>query len=271
VNNDSPVKALLVVLAVALVCSILVSVAAVMLKPVQLRNQLVEKSRNIIGLTGLVEPGQVLSDDEILDAVEQLDIRVLDIESGQFVTDIDPADYDARAARNNPNLSIEIPVADDLARIGRREKYVVVYLVWNGDQLQRVILPVYGQGMWSTMYGYIALEADLNTVAAMTFYEQTETAGLGDQVQSRRWLANWQGRQIYGDAGDIRFRVASGPVAPDSPAAAHQVDAMTGATVTGDGVTRLIRYWFGPNGYATLINQLQARPLNRQAARSDEL
>jgi len=241
-----------------------------MLKPVQLRNQLVEKSRNIIGLTGLAEPGQLLSEDEILAAVEQLDIRVLDVNTGLFTNDIDPAEYDARAARNNPELSIAIPAGEDLASIGRREQYVVVYLVWNGAQLQRVILPVYGQGMWSTLYGYIALEADLNTVAAMTFYEQTETAGLGDQVQNRDWLAKWKGRKVYGGPGDIRFRVASGSVSPGSPAATHQVDAMTGATVTGDAVTQLIRYWFGPHGYAKLIGHMQAQPVKRRRAGSDE-
>lgn len=270
-NNDSPAKAVLVVLAVALVCSTLVSVAAVLLRPVQLRNQFVEKSRNIIALTGLVEPGHALSEDEILAAVEQLDIRVLELNTGLFTTDIDPAEYDARAARNKPALSVPVPPAVDLARLGKREQYVVVYLVWSGTRLERVILPVYGQGMWSTLYGYLALEADFNTVAAMSFYEQTETAGLGSEVQNPEWLGKWQGRKIYGGTGDIRFRVASGVVSPASPMAMHQVDAMTGASVTGDAVTQLIRYWFGPHGYAKFIEQAQAQPLRRQNAGSDEL
>ena len=267
-NNDSPVKALLVVLAVALVCSVLVSVANVLLKPVQFRNQLVEKSRNIMDLTGLVEPGQTLSDADMADAVKQLDMRVLDIDAGRFSTAIDPADYDARAARNDPELSVPIAAADDLAAIGRREQYAIVYLVWNDAQLQRIILPVYGQAMWSTLYGYIAIEADLNTVAAMTFYEQAETAGLGDQVQSREWLAKWQGRKIYSESGDIRFRVSSGTVKADTPAAMYEVDVMTGATITGDAVTQLIRYWFGPQAYGKFIEQLQAQPLQRQSTGS---
>ncbi len=263
-NNDSPVKALLVVFAVALVCSILVSVANVLLKPVQLRNQLVEKSRNIMDLTGLVEPGQTLSDSDMANAVKQLDMRVLDIDAGRFSTAVDPADYDARTARNDPEFSVAIAAADDLAAIGRREKYAVVYLVWNDAQLQRIILPVYGQGMWSTMYGYIAIEADLNTVAAMTFYEQAETAGLGDKIQSREWLAQWQGRRIYSESGDVRFKVSSGTVDADSPAAAYEVDVMTGATITGDAVTQLIRYWFGSQAYGKFIEQLKAEPLKRQ-------
>ena len=264
-TKDSPVKALLVVLAVALVCSVLVSVANVLLKPVQFRNQLVEKSRNIMDLTGLVEPGETLSDADMADAVKQLDMRVLEIDTGWFSTAIDPADYDARAARNDPEFSVPIAAVDDLAAIGRREKYAVVYLVWKDTQLQRVILPVYGQGMWSTMYGYIAIEADFTTVAEMTFYEQAETAGLGDKIQNSEWLAQWRGRKIYSETGAVRFKVSGGKVNAASPEAKYEVDVMTGATITGDAVTQLIRYWFGPQAYGKFIERLQAQPLQRQA------
>jgi len=238
---------------------VLVSVAAVVLRPIQERNALIERSRNIIGLTGLVTPGERLSDDDILVAIEQLDVRLVDIASGEFTDAADVADYNPRAARNNPATSTVIPPDADIASLGRRENYAVIYLVWTDDGLGRVILPVYGQGMWSTIYGYLALEADLNTIAAMSFYEQAETAGLGDQVQSVAWLAGWPGRQLF--AGDeVRFRVAAGRSVSD-----YEVDGMTGATVTGDAVTRLIRYWFGPDGYGPLFEQLQAQPPQRLA------
>lgn len=264
-NNDSPLKALLVVLAVALVCSVLVSVSAVSLRPVQERNALIERSRNIIGLTGLVEPGAALSDEEILTAIEQLDIRLVDINTGTFSDAEDVADYNARQARNDPERSTAVAADKDLASIGRRENLAVVYLVWGDTELQRVILPVYGQGMWSTMYGYIALESDLNTIAAMSFYEQAETAGLGDQVQSPDWLAGWSGRKMYDPPDEVRFRIAAGRAISE-----YEVDGMTGATVTGDGVTRLIRFWFGPDGYAPFFEQLKAQPPARNNTGSDD-
>jgi Na+-transporting NADH:ubiquinone oxidoreductase subunit C len=265
VNNDSPQKALLVVFAVALVCSVLVSIAAITLKPVQMRNQLVERSRNIVSLTGLVPVGATLSDDQILETIEQLDIRVVDVDTGEFDASIDPAEFDARAAVNNPDLSIAIPPADDAAKLSRRARHAVVYLVWDDDELSRVILPIHGQGMWSTLYGYLALEADLNTIAAVSFYEQTETAGLGDQIQRPDWQAQWQGRQLFDRGGNLRFRVASGVVEAGSPAARHQVDGLTGASVTGDAVTRLVAYWFGPNGYENFLRGLQRQPPVRTA------
>ncbi|MGI9492240.1 MAG: Na(+)-translocating NADH-quinone reductase subunit C, partial [Geminicoccaceae bacterium] len=180
-GKDSPFNALIVVLAVAFACSILVSAASIALKPVKLLNEKVERSRHIVGLTGLVPADGELSDDEILNAIEQLDLRVIDVDTGHFDDSIDPDQFDPRAAVNSTDLSVAIPPADDLARLGRRAQHAIVYLVWEGDQLKRVILPVVGQGMWSTLYGLLALEADLNTVGAATFYEQAETAGLGDQ------------------------------------------------------------------------------------------
>ena len=265
-NNDSPQKALLVVTLVALVCSVLVSVAAVALKPMQLRNQLVERSRNIVALTGLVEPGSKLSDDEILKAVEQLDIRVVDLDTGEFDDSIDAAKFDERTAANNPDLSIEIPAGEDLSSLGRRSKYAIVYLVWGDHGLDRLIMPIHGQGMWSTLYGYIALEDDLNTVAAVTFYEQAETAGLGDQITRPEWQARWVGRQIFDSGGNLRFKISRGMVADGSSAARHEVDALTGASVTGDAVTRIIAYWFGPHGYQPFLDALDSNQPERAVA-----
>jgi Na+-transporting NADH:ubiquinone oxidoreductase subunit C len=259
-NNDSPQKALLVVFSVALVCSILVSVASVTLKPIQERNQLVERSRNVIALTGLVEPGVTLANDEILELVEQLDIRTLNVDSGEFVTDINPVDFDARAAVNNLEMSTAIPPELDTASLGRRSRFEVVYLVWDGDTFSRVILPIVGQGMWSTIYGYIALDSDMSTIGAVSFYEQTETAGLGDQIMRPDWQAQWQGRRLFDDKGEFRFRTGPGTVKPESPGAAYKVDSLSGATVTADAVTRMIAYWFGPNGYLPFLEQLKSQP-----------
>ena len=263
-GNDSPLKALIVVVAVSLACSVLVSSAAIILKPVKLLNQKVERSRHIVALTGLVPADRELSNDEILQAVEQLDVRVMNIDTGEFDDSIDPEQFDARAVVNDPELSVAIPADKDLARLGRRARHALVYLVWDGDELKRVILPVHGQGMWSTLYGMLALEYDLNTIGAVTFYEQAETAGLGDQITDPDWLFKWQGRQLFNNRGEVVFRVAAGPVDENSAAAQHQVDAISGATVTVVSVTRLVEFWFGPGGYLPFLNNLKAQPPTRQ-------
>jgi Na+-transporting NADH:ubiquinone oxidoreductase subunit C len=262
-NNDSPQKALLVVFLVALICSVLVSVTAVLLKPLQELNQLVERSRNVISLTGLIDEDVALDDDEILATVEQLDIRVLDIDSGRFTTQFAAAQFDARAAINDPELGIAIPAAQDTASLGRRSRFAVVYLVWVDDKFSRVILPIVGQGMWSTIYGYIALEEDLNTIGAVSFYEQAETAGLGDQIQRPEWQAQWRGRKLFDTQGKLRFRTGPGIIDPESLAATYQVDGLSGATVTADAVTRMITYWFGAHGFQKFLEQLATDPPSR--------
>ena len=265
-NNEEPRKALIVVLSVALFCSVLVSLATVLLEPLQQRNALVDRSRNIVALSGLVPPGKELSADEVLAAVAQLDARLVDLETGRFLDSDDVDEFDSRAASASSETSIAIPPDLDLARLGRRSRLEKIYLVWGDSGLQRVILPIRGEGMWSTLYGYLVLDEDLNTIAAASFYEQAETPGLGDQITSAAWLGLWPGRRLFTDSGEFRFRVAEGPIDSGSPSARYQVDGLTGATVTGSAVTALVRYWFGPHGYAPLLARLESAPPQRQAS-----
>jgi len=257
-NTDKPGTALLIVVIVAFVCSVLVSVATVGLRPIQERNALIERSRNIVALSGLVDSGQRLSGEDVLAALQRMDVRVLNIDTGEFDDNIDPETFQPRAAVLDAELGAAIPAELDLARLGRRSRFEIVYLVYDGDEIKRVILPIVGQGMWSTMYGFVALENDFSTIAAATFYEQAETAGIGDRVTDPDWLAIWQGRRLFGADGSFRFRIAPGPIDPGSAAAAHQVDGISGASVTGSGVSRLMEYWFGPHGFGPFLKNLEA-------------
>jgi Na+-transporting NADH:ubiquinone oxidoreductase subunit C len=268
--TETPIRSLLILLTVALICSVLVSVSAVMLRPIQLQNELIQRYRNIVALTGLVPVGEQLGDEDILSAVNDLDVRVVNLNTGRFEPDMDPELVNARAALNDPEASVAIPAGVDAARLGRRAVHEVVYLVWEADRLDRIILPISGQGMWSTLYGFLALEGDLNTIAAVTFYEQTETAGLGDQIQNPDWNARWIGRRLYGIGGDVRFRIASSMVDDNSAAAAHEVDGISGATVTADAVTALVRFWFAEEGFLPFITHLDSNPPVRSDPRRRE-
>ena len=266
-NKDSPQRAILVVLLTAVVCSGLVSAAVVVLRPIQLDNQMLEQSRNIMQLTGLLPPDQVIEDDEMLGLYKSLDLRIINIDAASYDSGINPGTFNQRRAQNDPELSVEIPASQDQARLGRRSRYAPVYLVWNQDRLDRVILPLSGSGMWSTLYGYIALEPDLNTIAGMTFYEQNETPGLGDQITHAHWLDHWTGRQVYDYQGNPRFRISEGAVEPGSANAEFEVDALTGATVTANAVTALMQYWFGPHGYQPFLQSLR----EQSAVKPEEL
>ena len=166
----------------------IVSVAAVSLRPVQQANSLVDKQRNILQVAGLWEPGI-----NVGEAFEAFEPRVVDLQTGTFTEDFDGASFDDAAAADDPELSIALD--NDPAGIGRRANFRTVYLLNddNGD-LDKVILPLHGYGLWSTLYGFIALEANGNDIFGLQFYQHGETPGLGAEVDNPRWKALWQGQ-----------------------------------------------------------------------------
>ena len=257
--RESVAKAYAVTMGLAIVCSVLVSGAAVGLRPQQeaARNEFIRK--NILMAAGLY--GEISMREAFAEG-GRVETRIVDLATGEYLPEdeIDPQRFDQRAAARDPDQSRPIDSEDDVARIGRREKYSLVYLVKNEEgQVDQVILPVRGKGLWSTMYGFISLDyGDLNTVRGITFYDHGETPGLGGEIENPRWRAHWlDGKRVYNDQGDVELRVVKTAVDPQSPAAAHQIDALSGATITADGVSNLVEYWFGADAFKPYLEQLR--------------
>ena len=250
-SNDSIGKILRVAFALCIVCSVIVSTAAVVLKPSQQANKSLDRKRNILQAAGMLQEG--VSVDEQFSVIEE---RFVDISSGQFTNEVG-AGYDQRAAAKDPALSKNIPGDADIAKVGRQANIAQVYLV-RGDNgaYEKIILPVHGYGLWSTLYGFLALEADGNTVAGLGFYEHKETPGLGGEVDNPRWKAMWPGKQVYRD-GDVALRLLKGGVDPASANADWEVDGLSGATLTSRGVTNLISFWLGDEGFAPFLANLR--------------
>jgi len=241
-SRDSTGKVLTVAFLVCLVCSILVSVAAIGLKGRQEPNKEEEKRRNILQIARLYDPAQ--SVDEQFKKVKS---RIVDLDSGQFV------------AASDPGSRYVIPPAEDRAGIKVRPRTMEVYLVEEAGALQQIILPVYGKGLWSTMYGFIALSSDLTTVSGFGFYQHGETPGLGGEIENRNWLSHWPGKLVYNDEGEVKLKVIKGTVDPTHVEAKHQIDGISGATLTARGVTNLLVYWLGANGYRPFLDGLRKR------------
>lgn len=256
-NNDSPVRALIVVISTALVCSIMVTVAVVTLQPIQQAYQDLERNRYLVGISGLTDGVEELSDREVVSRFQALDARIVDLDRGDYDERYNPATFDTWQAAADAEFSIAIPAAADLAKLSRRSRLVTVYLVNENADLKRMLLPIYGEGMWSTVYGFIALEADLNTIADITFYKHGETAGIGDRILNPEWQASWRGRKLYDEAGILRFGVRGGTPGSTTLDAIHEIDALTGATVTVDAVANLVSYWFGPHGFAPFLESVR--------------
>ena len=250
--NESVAKMVLVTTILCLVCSILVSSAAVFLKPRQDRNVELARKERILEVAGLLEPDRSI--DELFESVE---VRIVDLDSGQFTDAVDPQTYDQRVAARDPNLSEAVPPWEDIAGIKRRASYAPVYLVKKDGVLEKVVLPVHGYGLWSTMYGFLALSSDGKSVEGLTFYQHAETPGLGGEIENAGWLAKWVGREIYGPEGDVRLQVIKGQVDPQSEEAAWSVDGISGATLTAQGVSRMVKYWLGEQGFGPFLQRLE--------------
>jgi Na+-transporting NADH:ubiquinone oxidoreductase subunit C len=251
-SNDKTSKILLVALSLCLVCSVIVSTAAVLLKPAQEANKSLDKKRNILQAAGMLEP-----DVSIEEQFASVDTRVVDLRTGKFADDVDPERYDQRKAAKDPAQSLKLDSDQDVAKISRRENYAVIYLVeGEGGELDKIILPVHGYGLWSTLYGFVALEADANTVAGLGFYEHGETPGLGGEVDNPRWKALWPGKQVYKD-GTVKIGLVKGSVDPAGANADWEIDGLSGATLTARGVTNLVQFWLGEDGFEPFLENLR--------------
>ena len=133
-----------------------------------------------------------------------------------------------------------------------------VYLIEKESEIQKIILPVHGKGLWSTMYGFLALQPDLRTVTGFSFYEHGETPGLGGEVDNPTWKAMWPGKQVFDENGDIAVEVAKGRVNPNDADAIYQVDGLAGASITARGVTNLLHFWLGNAGFGPYLEKLKS-------------
>ena len=199
-SNDSPAKAVLVTFVVCLCASIVVTTSAVLLRPLQMANRQNEQYRQIDQILQGVKGGN----DAVLGAnLKGLEARVVDLESGDYVEGSDPAKFDQRTLARDPVQSVVIPPAKDLAGIKTRARRAVVHLLQKNGRHELVVLPIYGRGFGSTLYGYIGLSGDTRTVVGIAFYEHGETPGLGALIDDPAWRRLWSGKMVWGDAGEV--------------------------------------------------------------------
>ncbi|CAA9889768.1 Na(+)-translocating NADH-quinone reductase subunit C [Candidatus Methylobacter favarea] len=267
-GNDSLEKTIAIALSLCFICAILVSFSAVALKPLQVYNKDLDMKKNILEVAGLLEEGKDI--DKAFE--EKIVAKIINLETGDYVEDISPAEYDQRKAAKDPAQSVPIPKDKDIAHIRVKAKLAKVFLVKEGDAIKSIILPVSGYGLWSTLYGFLALDADGQTVQSINFYDQAETPGLGGEVVNPNWRALWKGKKVYAEtdqpylekgaiddagSGEPALSVVKGTVEPGKPGSQYQVDGLAGATLTSRGVTNLIRYWMGKEGFARYLGKVR--------------
>lgn len=256
-KHDSVLRTLTVALLVCLVCAVVVATAAVMLRPVQEKNKLLDKRVNILQAAGLYTAGM-----DVDQAFLSIDRRFVELSSGHYVEM--PEGYDQRKAAKDPEQGRRLDSGTDIASIKRQAKVAEIYIAKDENgELSKIILPVHGYGLWSTLYGFIALEPDASTIAGLGFYEHAETPGLGGEVDNPKWKAQWPGKQLFDRQGNVAIQVIKGVVGTDAKGAEYKVDGLAGASLTTKGVDNLVRFWVGENGFGPYLNRFD--PVSAQA------
>ncbi len=235
-------------------CSLLVSTAVVALKERQSANALLDKQKKVLWVAGLIDADAVPDPDEVHRLFEgRVHAHVVSLQTGEEApeSEIDPATYDQQKALSDPNASREAPA--NPAQVKRLPNYATMYQVLDeSGRVELLILPVYGKGLWSTMWGFVALNRDTTTVRGLIFYAHGETPGLGGEIENPLWIAKWPGRKIFDEQWRPAIRVIKGP-AKGAEEAPHDVDGLSGATITSNGVTFLLRFWLGENGFGPYL------------------
>ena len=241
------------------VCSVLVAGSAVSLKDLQEANKILDRRKKVLQVAGLMEEGASLEPaqiDTLFD--DNIEARLVVLEGGTYYDgqQFEADSFDQRKIAKDPAFSAVAP--KNRAKVGRVPEVAVTYHVkGDGGSVNQLILPIEGKGLWSTLYGYLCVETDTNTICGITFYEHGETPGLGGEVDNASWKAQWPGREIHDDEGNIAIQVVKGK-AGSVEAAPHDVDGLSGATLTSNGVTYTLQFWLGENGWGPYLDNFKS-------------
>jgi len=240
---------------VCMICSVLVSTAAVALSERQEKNQLLDKQANVLQACGLIKPGEEISSKDIEERFKKIKPLLISTKTGELAQEGDPATHDWVKASKDPDQSYS--VSPNPSKVKRVPNLSVIYQLLDDDSVTMYVFPIEGMGLWSTLRGFIALDAqDLNSVRGLTYYSHGETPGLGGEVDNPKWKALWNGRKVFDASGKVVIQVIKG-TAGNVQAAPHQIDGLSGATITSRGVSNMLNFWLGETGYGPFLDKLK--------------
>ncbi len=244
-NKETFGKTVGIVLAVCLACSVVVSSAAVGLRSLQQTNEKLDKQTNILEAAGLLSQA---NGDIATTYGKFVQEKYVDLATGQYV-DKDQG-YDMYKAARDPAQSSAV---ENSAGFSRRADVASIFVVKNeAGETVRYVLPVHGNGLWDLMKGFLAVDNDGQTARGLVYYQHKETPGLGGEVQNPAWKAKWDGKQLFRN-GEVAIQVKKNVAADDN----YAVDALSGATLTSNGVQNTLNFWLGAEGFGPFLSILK--------------
>lgn len=255
-DKNSTLYTVLFAAAICLLCGIAVASSAVALREKQETNKLLDRKSKVLEAAGLLPEGNVPPATITQLYEENVIPKVVLLKTGDEATDIDPATFDLQQAMKDPEKSAKTPA--NPAQVARIPQHSLLFEIQKDGVTETLVLPVEGKGLWSTLYGYMALSADTETVKGLIFYQHGETPGLGGEVDNPRWRARWVGRKAFDENHEPALEVIKGS-AGSVEADPHRVDGLSGATITARGVMHLVRFWLGELGYGPTLERYRSQ------------
>jgi len=213
------------------------------------KNKLFDKNRNVLIAVGLYDPEREAKSQADLEKLfaDKVKAQVLKFTKDDVRV---PVKRKGREMEEEVRRVVLVEKTDnrieDLPRLRRelrqqRDKDHEFGSIYLADTPNGTVycIPISGAGLWSILHGFLALKDDLNTVVGITFYQHGETPGLGGEVEKEWWQQDWKGKKILADGRLVSVTVLRGRGHPER--GPHEVDGISGATITCNGVTRFLR------------------------------
>lgn len=258
-NRNSTTYVTGFVVVITVVCAFIIATAATLLKPTQQQQIAANVQGNVLKVSGVAyTPANLFEQFQ-----QRVEVRYLDRKTGTFTELPAGLKYDEILTSNKyADYRSKITTAENLP--GLKDNLIPdilqVYLIKDeANKVVKVILPFHGNGLWSVMYGLLAVNVDGNTVEGITYYSQGETPGLGGEVENPLWTSQFIGKSIYeGDSTNPQLELTKNASAEDK----YKVNALTGATLTSVGVNNQLHFWLGELGYAKFLTNLRQGAVN---------
>lgn len=243
-NKDSTLGTVSVVTGLCLACSIVVSVAAVGLRSTQQENKALDKQSNILSVAG-VDVSEVAKRDWPNCMARRSKPVWWIWRPVTLLTAMPTTSTPSKQPKIRPAASVLPPLTTRPACV-RSPSRSVFFAKDAEGKIDSIILPIYGQGLWSTMYAFVAVAADGQTIKGITYYDHGETPGLGGEIENPAWQALFKDKKLFDQNGMPALRVIKGHAPAGSE---HEIDGLSGATLTGNGVQHTFDFWMGPKGF----------------------
>lgn len=222
----------------------MLSLASVGLKPAQDKQVELDTKKKILGavldISAIEDPNELLS---LYD--QKVKSTVVDHQGNQVLKD----------AKGNPVIAEKVNIQKN-SRFDIEDRLYPIYMFQNEDGIvEAYVFPMFGKGLWDWISGYMALSSDLNTVLGIAFDHKAETPGLGARITSQEIQGRYVNKKIYNSSGNlVSVNMVKGE--GNSGLTDHQIDGMSGATLTGKGVNNMLQEYL--NCYKPFIEQTKS-------------